>query len=212
MTLNDGHFDSQERREWELLQAKLQDGSISTPELLKLAQLSIEPGHDLFRAAELLETVLATDPGENMARVWLAHCWIYGFMDPASLRNALEVCNEIGRKAGIIASIRAAAFLLRGAAFYQLSAIDSARKELEASVALEPGWVANRQLLAVLYERTNDLASAREQLVRAIENTAVPSSGDPLFEWLITGRHAAGVLQRLRDQLKRLPPAATARS
>lgn len=204
MTSNRGHFDKQQLRRAELLESKLCDDSISTRELLELALLSIEPGHDCFHAAELLEKVLAADPDENTAKLWLAHCWIYEFMDERSLRKAIEISTEIDLDTGTAADVRAAALLLKGAAFYQLSSTDSARAALEASVHLEPQWITNRQLLATIYEKSNDISAARGQLVRAIENTAVPPSDDHLFEWLITGRRAAGIAQRLRDQLEGL--------
>ena len=106
------------------------------------------------------------------------------------------------------AELKAAALMLKGAALYQLSDAPAARASLEQSVNLAPLWIANRQLLATIYERQKDLRAAEEELSYAIANTnqQAPTESVPhrLFEWLITGRGAHGITSRLQDHLARV--------
>src|SRR5947209_15793815 len=153
------HATTEQHARIALLEAKLRDDNLSNDEVLELALLAIEPGHDAFRAAELLQRLIPNEAYSAIAKMWLAHCWIYEFMDRRSLQNAAVLCDEVVRD-GTDADIRAAALMLKGAALNALGDVGSAGMALEASVMDRPSWVSNRQLLASVYQKEKRLAEA----------------------------------------------------
>jgi tetratricopeptide (TPR) repeat protein len=79
---------------------------------------------------------------------------------------------------------------------------------LERSVALAPDWVSNRQDLAWAYSEAGRQADATAQLNHAI---GAVRAADPSwsirqreFEESISGRAAAGTVERLREDLREL--------
>ena len=137
MTTLGGHATPRERERAAALEAKLQAQSASLDEQLELALLYLEPGHDGFRAAELLERILKTEPEHDLARLWLAHCWIYEWMDENALRNAVTLCDAL-TDASKPAPVRSAALLLKATALRQLGGDGEVIELLSLSVELAP--------------------------------------------------------------------------
>jgi tetratricopeptide (TPR) repeat protein len=194
------HATAAQRARVDTLEEKVRDGAASAGDRFELALLAIEPMHDGFRAAALLEPMVVDN---DMAGVWLAHCWIYEFMEDASLQKAVALCDEIDRRSEDL-DARAAALMLKGAALNALHDFQGATLPLEQSVWLQPAWISNRKLLAAIYERRGMFREAREQLEAALRTTVgVDSRADErgLFDVLITGRGGQGTANRISNWL-----------
>jgi hypothetical protein len=63
-----GHATASESSRVEALEEKLRNRKITSDEQLELALLNIEPGHDGFRAIEVLREIPAESPQFNLAR------------------------------------------------------------------------------------------------------------------------------------------------
>lgn len=207
MTTPTGHASPGESERIAELDAKLHAGTITSDEQLELALLNLEPGHDGFRAAEMLRGMLAAEPEHDLARLWLAFCCIYELMDPDALREAIRLCDELSQ-ARVPVDVQAAALLLKAAALRQLAGDHDVLALLQESVRLAPEWIANRQWLAKIYEERGDQAAAEEQLQKAVEVSRkrpdTRSYADQLFEMLITARGSYQIEDRLQDQLREL--------
>ncbi len=207
MNFSAGHARADEIDRVKALEMKLRSDAISEEEVLELALLNIEPLHNGFRAVELLEGLVKSNPGNVLGRLWLAFCDIYELMDPASLRNARLLCDGILRETSEPRT-RAAALLLSATAARQLSNDVDVRNELEECVSLAPNWITSRQVLAREYERHGMKTAAKDQLLKALENAEEsPKAGNPLadlFDLLITGRNTYKVTDRIREQLREL--------
>jgi tetratricopeptide (TPR) repeat protein len=196
-----GHANEQQQHRIRELDQLLRTGAASADECLELALLSLEPGHDGFRAVELLKRIPANHPLRN---VWLAFADIYEIMDLDALNEAVAVCTEVLLEHSDIAAT-AAALMLRAAAQRQLSNTLTARADCEASVRLAPHWVGNRQLLSQILTEQANYEAAREELNAALKNVRpIPTPekyADYMFERLITARLSQGIDNRLRTQL-----------
>ncbi len=209
MTTTLGHAAPGERQRMAELETKLRTRTITSGEHLELALLNLEPGHDGFRAAELLREMLAAEPENGSARLWLAYCCIYELMDPEALREAVRLCEELA-PGQASADVRAAALLLEAAALRQLAGDRDVLALLRESVRLAPTWIANRQWLAMIYQERGDRAAAEEQLREALEVSRAQPAPEPdryadqLFEMLITARGSHQIGGRLQEQLQEL--------
>ncbi|HVT61022.1 MAG TPA: hypothetical protein VHR45_21845 [Thermoanaerobaculia bacterium] len=168
-----GHATPQESERIAALEAKLGRKTISCDEHLELALLQLEPCHDGFRAAELLEEIIAAKPDHSLAKIWLAHCWIYEWMDEEALRNAVRLCNTLLDER-VSVHLRSAALLLKASALRQLPDSDDPLALLLESVRLAPDWISNREMLAQVYQERGDRNAAAEQLRRALEVSRAP--------------------------------------
>lgn len=186
------------------LEEKLRHRGLTNEERLELALLNIEPGHDGFRAVELLREMPAGSPSLDLARLWISYCCIYELMDDDALREAVRLCDELLERRPS-ARVQAAALLLKAASLRQLGSGHDTVAELRESVRLEPTWVANHQFLATVYEELGDRVAAEDELRKAIEVSRLPqesaSHADQLFEMLITARGSHQITKRLQDQL-----------
>lgn len=201
-----GHGTAAEAARVAELEAKLQDLSIDTDEQLELALLHLEPVHDGFRAVDLLQLILKSEPRHELARLWLAYSNVYELMDEGALQEAVGLADQV-LESEASAAVKAAALLLKAAAFRGLGSQDPV-VELQKSIELAPHWVANRQLLAKVFEERGDRAAAGEQLGKAIESAGTHrepmSLPDRFFEMLITARGSYRIAERLRDQIRQL--------
>jgi tetratricopeptide (TPR) repeat protein len=196
-----GHANDQQRRRIQQLEERLHRDIASEDDILELALLAIEPGHDGVRAAGLLSRLPASDPLRN---VWLAFVDIYELMDLAALAEAVDACSEaLGGSTDV--TIQAAALMLRAAAQRHLTHIAQARADCEESVRLAPHWIGNRQLLSQILTELGEYAAARKQLIEALHNVRpIPHPEeyvDYMFEQLITARSSDGIEKRLRSKL-----------
>jgi tetratricopeptide (TPR) repeat protein len=191
----------------EALENKILQHEISQDELLELALLNIEPGHDGFRAMELLREIPIDDARFGVAQVWLEYCYIYELLDDGSLREAVRICDEILRQQTKI-RLRAAALLLKATALRTLDKVEDSLGPLLDSIRLEPGWVASRQILAMTYLERNSRLEAEEQLRQAIEvirsQSATASLVDQMFDQLIAAQGWPRLKETLQNQLNAL--------
>jgi len=196
-----GHANDQQRRRTQQLEERLHSDTASEDEILELALLAIEPGHDGVRAAGLLRRMSASHPLRN---VWLAFVDIYEIMDLAALAEAVEACSE-ALVGNADVTIQAAAMMLRAAAQRQLTHSAQARADCEESVRLAPHWIGNRLLLFQILTELGEYAAARRQIIDALHNVRpIPHPAkyvDYLFERLITARSASDMEKRLRTKL-----------
>jgi cytochrome c-type biogenesis protein CcmH/NrfG len=134
----------------------------SVADLLRLAQVYIEPAHEEQLAIPLLEQILAREPSNAPAKLWLAYCCIHYLMDEASLRRAVQLLQDvIDSRSGL----EAAAQMLLAEVREDLGEIIPTRKIelLEASVRERPDWVFNRVRLGRAYRAEGRLAEGNEQ-------------------------------------------------
>jgi Tfp pilus assembly protein PilF len=196
-----GHASPREMERITALEAKLRSQAISLDEQLELALLYLEPGHEAIRTTELLQEILAHHPEHNLARIWLAYCFIYEWMDEESLKNAVGLCDLLSDEC-VPTKLRAAALLLKAAALRQLPGGDDPLPLLLQSIELEPNWISNRQMLASVYQERGDRKAAEEQLHRAMEVRG--NYANHLFDRLIAGRSDYRIGDGLEEQLREL--------
>lgn len=200
-----GHASISESNRMQLLEEKLRDRRITSDELLELALLNIEPGHDGFRAIEVLRETSAESPNFNLAQLWIAYCDIYELMDEGALRECIMLCDDLLEREAS-SRLRAAAFFLKASALRDLDRNNAPVECLLESVKLEPAWVSNRQFLAKLYYEQGHRLAAEEQLHKAIEvsrsQTQSVHIADQLFERLITAQGWSSMKKTLQDQLQ----------
>lgn len=211
MTIPTGHATSAEKAHIAGLAEKLRSGRLTSDERLELALLNIEPLHDGFRAAELLRELLAENRQHELAKLWLAHVYIFHFMDEDALNEAVRLCEEL-LAASARPETRAAAHLLKADALRQLGDRDPV-PDLRQSVALAPTWVGNRLLLAQIDEERGHLSAAQDQLREALEaigSWPVPADfASRMFEMLITSRwRPEHTMKDLEMELRRLAAKA----
>jgi tetratricopeptide (TPR) repeat protein len=200
-----GHATASESSRMEALEEKLRNRKITSDEQLELALLNIEPGHDGFRAIEVLREIPAESPQFNLARLWIAYCDLYELMDEDALWECILLCDDlIGREAS--PRLRAAAFFLKASALRELDRSEAPIEDLLESVRLEPAWVSNRQFLAKLYHEQGHRLAAEEQLRKAIEvsrsQTLSVDMADQFFERLIAAQGLPSMKKTLQDQLQ----------
>lgn len=189
---NLGHISDVEANAIHELQRKVAAGTITNEELLRLALLQFEPGHDAFAAVETLKEVISRDAAGDLARVWLAYLCVYELMDEVALHEAVRVAEQV---ASADQRLKSGALWVKGAALRTLNSIDESIAALEHSVRLEPDWVANRMALANAYRDDKRHAQAIVELRTALANVE-RSRGifreDDVFERFITGRASSG--------------------
>ena len=209
MSFASGHPNVSERARITELEAKLRNRGMNSAELLELALLNLEPLHDGFRAVELLGKIQPEDPRYALAKLWLAYTYIYELLDEVALRNAMKLVDQLIEEEGASVEVKAAAFLLKAAAVRELGVGDTDPAEyVRASIALAPGWIANRQLLARIHQERGEQAAAEEELLKAIEACGQQPEAknivDQMFESLVTARGSHRIADRLREQLSEL--------
>jgi hypothetical protein len=207
MTYDYGHATTAERARIDSLEIKLQRSSITLEELLDLALLHLEPMHKATRAAGLFRQVIASDAqGSEVARLWLAYCLIYEFMEERFLKEAMSLCDRL-LSPGNAADLRAAAWMLKATALRDSGVEPFPFNELFESLKAAP-LITTRRLLADLFRDRGDLARAREQLELALSIPLVDVSDMPLeremFEMLVTGRGEHRVHDGIHEQLRKL--------
>jgi len=87
-----GHASAQQQQCIRQLEERLQGNIASEDDILELALLAIEPGHNGLSAALLLRRIPTSNPLRN---VWLAFADIYELMDVAALAEAIDACSAI---------------------------------------------------------------------------------------------------------------------
>jgi len=203
-----GHSTPEELTKIAELESQLRARKSSPQEDLELALYYLEPCHSGTQAMELLKNLVVREPGEPMARVWLAYCALHYTMDLESLRFARALLEE---SIGSNGSFGAAASLLLPQVEMELGVASPSREiELfERSIRLCPDWVFNHHLLALDYVAAGRQAEAVEHLERAKSNVVSLDSAwshvERDFEIAITGRASFGVKQRLEYELEKLP-------
>jgi tetratricopeptide (TPR) repeat protein len=161
--------------------------------LMDLGLMYMEPCHREDEAIRLFEIALERDPRSSQTKFWLAYCLIHYRMDPAALKRAKELVEEI-----IAADPECA-----GGGYYLLSEImqdlgnlnvENNIQVLELSVRHKPHWVHNHVSLASAYWNVRRTAEAIAEMRAAIDNLQLPEPGwgitKKMWESLITGRIA----------------------
>jgi tetratricopeptide (TPR) repeat protein len=200
-----GHATPEQLSEIQARAALVNPATSPADEVIDLAVLFLEPAHREDAAISLLEALLGREPENAAARVWLAYALLHFRMDQAALDRATQLLIPL-----LDHPIYAGAAHLLLAEVRDEQGRDLAERIglLERSVALAPDWVSNRQDLAWAYSEAGRQEDAAAQLNQAI--TAVravdPSWGiqQREFEESITGRTAAGTVERLREDLREL--------
>jgi tetratricopeptide (TPR) repeat protein len=187
-----GHASDREREAiYEFEERASATGSVA--DLLKLAQVYVEPAHEEQLAIPLLEQILDREPSNAVAKLWLAYCGIHFLMDEASLRRAVRLLESIIDSRS---QLDGAARMLLAEVLEDLGELTPTRKTelLEASVRLQPDWVFNRVRLGRAYRAQGRLAEGKEHFQVALSNLTTESSEWDLaaraFESSITGRLA----------------------
>lgn len=200
-----GHASLAEAERMEALETKVQHHEISRDELLELALLNIEPGHDGIRSMELLREIPPDDERFGLAQVWLAYCYIYVLLDDDSMRDAIRLCEDI-LQTQASTRLRAAALFLKATALRTLGRVEDSLAPLLESIRLEPEWVASRQMLASTYHERGSRSGAEEQLRKAIEVVqSHPVSErwvDQMFDQMITAQGWPTLKATLEKQLE----------
>lgn len=200
-----GHETAEQRREIEQRAATVDVRTSPVDEIVELALLLLEPAHREDDAIDLLEAAVGREPLHPTAGLWLAYALLHVRMDAPSLVRAGEV---IAPLLAVPASSGGAHLLLAEIGEEQGRGVDERIGLLEASVAREPDWVANRQDLAWAYSEAGRHDDAAAQLQHAL-TCVLPV--DPAwgvarrsYEESITGRTAQGTEARLRSDLAQL--------
>jgi putative PEP-CTERM system TPR-repeat lipoprotein len=156
------------------------------------------------RSVQLLEEMLAKEPGNEGARVQLASAYLQA-KQPAKAAKLLREggsADETGRAALLLAAIEAS----EGGA--------AARAKVDALVAANPGNPYLATLAASYYAQAGDVAAGRAVLTRALEKGAEPAAlllARAQLEWS-SGAHAQAeaTLARLLELQPRNALAHTA--
>lgn len=200
-----------------VLEGKRAAGNASPMDMVELALLYWEPYHEEETAVATLRELLAREPRNNLAKLWIAYIYVYYyFMLGVSLDDAKEILSEI-ISSGERAFLGAAKVVLYGA----LRDFDRSEKTrparttcLEESIAMEPGWVNNHHYLAGEYFEAGRYSEALDEVRNALANVAESCTADLLqlsFETYITGRFLHGVransLVPMEEKILRLCPA-----
>jgi tetratricopeptide (TPR) repeat protein len=210
-----GHATDEDMKIVRQLESKLDLGSSPLDDLLELGQLYIEPCHREGEAMRIFEAVLARDPNNADAKFWLAYCCLHYLMDPAALRRAAILLESLIQTSPKLAG---AAYMLLAEVLDEEGNLTVDRKIelLEKSVALEPGWVHNRESLAWAYMEAGRFADALEQINRALTNVVTPTPDWKItirnFEESITGRTGHLILERLSRDLEKIKAAMKGRN
>jgi tetratricopeptide (TPR) repeat protein len=200
-----GHATPDQLADIEARIAAVNPATSPAAELIDLALLLLEPAHREDVAINLLETLLGREPENGEARIWLAYALLHFRLDEAALRRAADLLTPLLNHPTHAA---AAHLLLAEVRDEQVGDLDERIALLERSVALAPDWVSNRQDLAWAYSEAGRQEDATAQLNQAI---GAVRAADPSwsiqqreFEESITGRAAAGTVERLREDLREL--------
>jgi tetratricopeptide (TPR) repeat protein len=162
-------------------------------DLLRLAQVYIEPAHEEHRSIALLERVLESDPENATAKIWLAYCCIHVLMEEKALLRAVRLLESVIESKSQSAG---AAYMLLAEAFGDRGDLSLSRKIelLEASTNAEPDWVFNHIRLGRAYreaKRTGEaLAEFEVALRNLIESEDDSDLATEVFQSEITGRRA----------------------
>jgi hypothetical protein len=165
------------------------------------------PCHEEDKSIRLLEGILDRDGDFSAARIWLGYLHLHYSLDPASIKKARQLLESVPDGDRIH---RAASLQLLAAVGEDLKDLSTSEiiRLLEASVALAPHWVNNRDLLADYLARIGDTAAAEAQLRAALDNVIAADPGwspaEREFEISITGRTADRVAERLTSHLTQL--------
>jgi tetratricopeptide (TPR) repeat protein len=199
-----GHATAAEEAMVRALESRLDPATSSPASLLELALLYQEPCHEEDEAIELLEAILERDSNYSLAKIWLAYLHRHYSLDPASFKKARQLLQSVPDSDR---ALRAAALLLLaeiGQGLEDLSAPELISL-LQASVALAPTWVANRNLLGWYLAEIGERDEAAAQIRAALGNIIPLDPAWPLaereFEVSITGRAAHGIADRLASYL-----------
>lgn len=197
-----GHATADQEREIRARAAALGSAS-SADDFVDLALLYLEPAHQDGDAVALLERLLQWQPGNAVARIWLAYALLHMRLDGPPLQRAAEVLMPLLDES---AAAGAAHMLLAEVRDEQGGDLAERISLLERSVALEPDWVNNRQDLAWAYSEAGRHADSAAQLQAAMAAVRDADPGWGLqrreFEESITGRTAAGARDRLAEDLR----------
>ncbi len=197
------------------LEKRLDPATSPLSDLIDLAVLYIYPFHKEDRAIEILERVLARDPGNPWGTYWLAYCHFRQYGDLESERKAKQIVES-----WISSHPCDAENAAECAAMYQLlmeirddlipqELSDTERIALlEKSVRYAPKWSRNRLMLARAYMEVGRLAEAVRQVEAAKENMIEP---DPAwgphkenFEIIVAGRTHPYIAQEIEELLPKL--------
>lgn len=199
-----GQATAEEEATVRALESRLDPATSSFADLLELALLYRRPCYEEDKAIKLLEVILERDGNYSLAKIWLAYLHRYYSLDPASFKKARQLLQSVPDSDR---TLRAAALQLLaeiGQGLEDLSAPELIRL-LQASVALEPTWVANRNLLgwylAEIGARDEAAVQFRAALSNIIPRDPAWSLAEREFETAITGRAARGVAGLLESYL-----------
>ncbi len=191
-----------------ILEQRIAEGSANDEDQFELALLNLEPGHDGFRAVELLRGIRPSSPCHDLAQLWISHCLIYEMMDDGALAEAVQICSTLlGRS--ISPEVRTGAHFLRAMAVWNRNPTEAVIPDLCEAVRLEPDWSATRLSLARVYRVLHHERAAEEQLLAAREaaKKPAPEAADvpgKLFELMVTGRGGHRRREWIDEELERL--------
>lgn len=189
------------------LEAKTDLSTGPIGDMLELAQLYIEPSHREADAINILETALKREPGNTVAKFWLAYTCLHYLMSPSALERAAQLLQSVIEEDP---RLEGAAYLLKAEVLEELGSLSLSQKIklLEASVKSRPNWVYNRQSLAWAYAEAGRFPEAIDQINEALENI---QQSDPTwsiatrnFEESISGTIGHRVAERLHSDLKKV--------
>jgi len=192
------------------LQRRVDSSGANADDLLTLALLRLEPFHDGFGAAQLLESVRGTAAEEAMASVWYAYCALHFLFDVSTLQKALDL---LTRSQGPTRELESALEFMMAEVIYRLdeNAGDNIVGHIQRSIELAPEWVSNHQMLAWFMERRGERELALQHLRSALANIIPPDPAWSLlraeFECNITARTSFNVDRRISDVIRRLAPS-----
>ena len=192
------------------LQRRVDSSDANADDLLTLALLRLEPFHDGFGAAQLLESVRGTAGEVATASVWYAYAAVHFLFDASTLQKAFDLLTH---SAGPTRELESARELMMAEVIHRLdaNADDDIAGHIQRSIELAPEWVSNHQLLAWFMERRGEHELALQHLRTALANTIPPDPAWSLlqaeFECNITARTSFNVDRRISDVIRRLAPA-----
>lgn len=200
-----GHATPGQTRDISLREREVTSAASTATEVIELALLHLEPGHNETRAIQLLEAIVEREPRHGVSRVWLTYALLHSAPDPAALTRAAEVLRPLvdtGQHGAAAAMLLAEILHARGAG------PGPRVKLLKTSVTQEPDWANNRHDLAWAYAEAGRRREAAEHLEHALTTLRPPdpdwSPAQRAFEESITGRSAFGAEERLRADLLEL--------
>lgn len=202
----------EEARVGELLR-KREDGAANSRELVELALLYWEPYHREPETVSILQGILAREPTNNLAKLWLGYICVYynWLLAGDSLEVAMRCLNQIIATAQPFWA--AAARVVLYGALRERDRTEQSRPAriacLEEAVRAEPEWLNSRLYLASEYLEDRRYADALEQIRFPKKNSAGPKPDprdfiDRLLETYITGRLSRRAEERLKSLAEKI--------